>query len=139
MRQYLSYVILNLLQGATIKQIVDFLKELNILSPTGKEDWCKKTVDDILCNEKYVGDVILMKTIHLGGPGSKRVKNRGEAEKYKVTASHQAIISREQFDAVQTERERRCNVETKGTERMRKHIRYKTTFSLNDFITKLEE
>ena len=60
----------------------------------------------ILGNEKYVGDVILMKTIHIGGPGSKRVKNRGEAEQYKATASHQAIISREQFEAVQKEKAR---------------------------------
>ena len=93
----------------------------------------------MLSNEKYVGDVILMKTIHIGGPGSKRIKNRGEAEQYKATASHQAIISREQFDAVQKEKEHRCNVETNGTERSRKHIRYKTTFSLDDFLTTMEE
>ena len=36
------------LQGATIKQIVDLLKELRIPSPTGKEIWCQKSVDDIL-------------------------------------------------------------------------------------------
>ena len=80
-----------------------------------------------------------MKTIHIGGPGSKRVKNRGEAEQYKATASHQAIISREQFEAVQKEKERRCNVETNGTERSRKHIRYKTTFSMGDFLTERVE
>ena len=127
------------IKGATIKQIVDLLKELGVSSPTGKEFWCKKSVDDMLSNEKYVGDVILMKTIHIGGPGSKRVKNRGEAEQYKATASHQAIISREQFDAVQKEKERRCNVETNGTERSRKHVRYKTTFSMGDFLTEREE
>ena len=51
---------------------------------------CACIKSSILGNEKYVGDVILMKTIHIGGPGSKRVKNRGEAEQYKATASHQA-------------------------------------------------
>ena len=127
------------LHGATIMQIVDLLKNLGIASPTGKDDWCKKTVDDILVNEKYVGDVILMKTIHIGGPGSKRIKNRGEAEMYKVTASHQAIITREQYDAVQKEKERRCNVETVGVERTRKRIRYKSTFILKDFLDEREE
>ena len=67
------------------------------------------------------------------------IKNRGEAEQYKATASHQAIISREQFEAVQKEKERRCNVETNGTERSRKHIRYKTTFSMGDFLTERVE
>ena len=67
------------------------------------------------------------------------IKNRGEAEQYKATASYQAIISREQFEAVQKERERLCNVETNGTERSRKHIRYKTTFSMGDFLTERVE
>ena len=55
-----------------------------------------------------------MKTIRIGGPDSKRIKNRGEAAQYKATASHQAIITREQFEAAQRERERRCNVEGNG-------------------------
>ena len=127
------------LQGATIQQIVDLLKEMGISSPTGREAWCKKSIDDILSNEKYVGDVILMKTIHIGGPGSKRIKNRGEAEKFKATASHQAIISRELFDAVQKEKERRCNVETGSNGRVRKSTRYKSTFKFSDFLSEREK
>ena len=127
------------LQGATIKQIVGLLKELHVLSPSGKEDWCQKSVDDMLSNEKYVGDVILMKTIRIGGPGSKRIKNHGEEAQYKATASHQAIITREQFEAVQKEKERRCNVETNGTEKNRKSTRYKSTFSLDEFMARMKE
>ena len=127
------------LQGATIKQIVELLKKLHVLSPTGKDKWCQKSVDDILSNEKYVGDVILMKTIRVGGPGSKRIKNRGEEARYKATASHQAIITHEQFDAVQKEKERRCNIETNGTEKGRKNTRYKSTFSLDEFMASIEE
>ena len=47
-----------------------------------------------------------MKTIRIGDPGSKRIQNRGEAAQCKATASHQAIITREQFEAVQREKER---------------------------------
>ena len=43
------------LQGATIKQIVDLLKELRIPSPTGREKWCQKSIDDILSNENTSG------------------------------------------------------------------------------------
>ena len=127
------------LQGATIKQIVDLLKELRIPSPTGKEKWCLKSVDDILSNEKYVGDVVLMKTIRIGGQGSKRIKNRGEAAQYKATAAHQAIITREQFDAAQRERELRCNVEGSGTQKVRKSTRYKSSFSMDQFLSTKEE
>jgi len=122
-----------------IKQIVDLLKVLHIPSPTGKEIWCQKSVDDILSNEKYVGDVVLMKTIRIGGPGSKRIKNRGEAAQYKATASHQAIITREQFEAAQRERERRCNVEGNGVQRVRKSTRYKSTFSIDKYLSTIEE
>ena len=127
------------LQGATIKQIVTLLKELHIPSPTGREKWCQKSIDDILSNEKYVGDVVLMKTIRIGGPGSKRIKNRGEAAQYKATASHQAIITREQFEAAQRERERRCNVESNGAQRVRKSTRYKSSFSIDKFLSMKEE
>jgi hypothetical protein len=127
------------LQGATIKQIVDLLKELHIPSPTGKEKWCQKSIDDILSNEKYVGDVVLMKTIRIGGPGSRRIKNRGEAVQYTATASPQAIITREQFEAAQRERERRCNVEGNAAQMVRKSTRYKSTFSIDKYLSTMEE
>ena len=93
----------------------------------------------MLGNEKYVGDVVLMKTIRIGGPGSKRIKNRGESAQYKATASHQAIITREQFEAAQREKERRCNVEGNGAQRVRKSTRYKSTFSIDKFLSMKEE
>ena len=65
-------------------------------------------------NVGYVGDVILLKTVRIDGPGSKRIKNRGESEQFKVTESHPAIVTREQFEAVQAEKARRCNVEIHG-------------------------
>ena len=81
----------------------------------------------------------LMKTIRIGGPDSKRIKNRGEAAQYKATASHQAIITREQFEAAQREREQRCNVEGNGAQRVRKSTRYKSTFSIDRFLSTMEE
>ena len=80
-----------------------------------------------------------MKTIRIGGPDSKRIKNRGEAAQNKATASHQAIITREQFESAQRERERRCNVEGNGTQRVRKSTRYKSTFSIDKYLSTMEE
>lgn len=30
--------------------------------PTGKEKWCKRTIDVMLSNDKYTGDVKLLKS-----------------------------------------------------------------------------
>jgi len=54
----------------------------NTLSPTGKDTWCKQSIDMLLSNEKYCGDVMLMKTISAGGIGSKRIRNDGQAARY---------------------------------------------------------
>lgn len=50
------------LDGQSIIGIVKELEKLRILSPTGKEKWCKRTIDVMLSNEKYTGDVRLLKS-----------------------------------------------------------------------------
>ena len=65
--------------------------------PTGKEKWCKRTIDVMLSNDKYTGDVKLLKS--------------GKSEvQYLSSANNPAIISKEVFEAVQIEKARRSNV-----------------------------
>jgi len=40
--------------------IVSELERLGIKSPTGKGKWCKRTIDVMLSNEKYTGNVRLL-------------------------------------------------------------------------------
>ena len=98
------------LKGKSIIGIKKELEQRHIPSPSGKEQWYNRTIDSILSNEKYVGDVIIFKTYTTGFPNRKRVKNSGEKNKYLSAKSHSAIISRENFDAVQEEKMRRSNV-----------------------------
>lgn len=73
------------------------LKMGKIPSPTGKEKWCKRTIDVMLSNEKYTGDVRLLKT--------------GKSEvHYLATDNNPAMISKETFEAVQIEKRRRSNM-----------------------------
>ena len=118
------------LQGASINQIHDLLLQLGITSPSGKESWCKRTIDEILSNEKYVGDVLLMKRIRLS-VGSKRIKNHGEHEQYRIEGNHPPIITREAFDAVQQEKVRRTNIDKSDNTPRRKSTRYKSKFSIS--------
>ena len=61
--------------------------------PTEKEKWCKITIDVIQSNEKYAGNVELLKS------------SKSELH-YLASGSHPAIISKETFEAVQMEKVR---------------------------------
>lgn len=112
------------LQGKSIVGIKKELEKQHIPSPSRKEQWYNRTIDSILSNEKYVGDVIVFKTYTTGFPNQKRVKNSGEKNKYLSAKSHPAIISRENFDAVQEEKLRRSNVIRDENGVRRKNTKY---------------
>lgn len=85
------------LRGQSVLGIIKELEKRKIPSPTGKEKWCKRTIDVMLSNEKYTGDVRLLKT--------------GKSEvHYLAKDNNPAIISKEVFKAVQIEKKRRSNV-----------------------------
>lgn len=53
------------LSGYSILAIIRELKKQEIKSPTGKDHWPKRTIDTMLSNEKYIGNVIVGKLTHL--------------------------------------------------------------------------
>ena len=110
----------------------------HIPSPTGKDKWCRRSIDKLLDNEKYVGDVLLMKTF-TPEVGTKRRKNRGEAYQYRITDGHPPIITREAYAAVQEEKKRRSNVEVVESTVKRTGKRYVSTFSLSNYIGEISE
>ena len=99
------------LEGYSIIGIIDYLYNLKIPSPTGLPQWSKRTIEKMLKNEKYAGNVILLKTIN-------EINNKGFIEnipnlynpKYQAINNHPAIISAEQFEQVIQEIKRRSNV-----------------------------
>ena len=95
----------------SIYVIKKYLEEKGILTSRGKTTWSKRSIETMLTNEKYVGDVILYKTFSPNFPEKKRIQNNGEHKKYIQEDHHPAIISREMFKAVQEMRESRSNIE----------------------------
>ena len=93
------------------------MKKEKIPSPTGKDTWSKKTVENILTNIKYTGTVIIS------------VDN----DQYMITDHHPAIISSDAFDAVQTERDLRSNIVTdsNGTS-SRKNSKYSSIRTIRE-------
>lgn len=113
------------LQGKSIIGIQRELKTRGVKSPTGKDKWCKRTIDTMLSNEKYSGDVIIFKTFSDGFPSTKRKVNEPvQHTKYQSVGNHPAILSKEVFDAVQKEKARRCNIEKQAMGSRRKTTRY---------------
>lgn len=55
--------------------------------------------------------MLLKKTYTDGFPNRKRKKNSGEKHQYLAEQVHPEIISKDVFDAVQEERQRRSNIE----------------------------
>lgn len=96
--------------GYSIVGIIKELKARQIKSPTGREEWSKRTLENILENEKYIGDAILMKTYNEGFPVSKRMTNRGEKDLFKIENNNPAIISRDVFEKVAAIRAERSNI-----------------------------
>ena len=60
--------------------------------------WSKNTIRTILSNEKYVGDCLLQKCYY---ELNVKIPNKGELPQYYIENSHEAIIDRETFEAVQ--------------------------------------
>ena len=94
------------LQGKSVLGIVKELERLGIKSPTGKATWPKRTIDVMLSNEKYIGNVRLL-------------DNGKYRASYLSEDNNPAIISKETFQAVQLEKQHRSNV-IKGEEGSRR-------------------
>ena len=98
------------LQGVSVLGIKRMLEAKGIKTPTGKDVWPRRTIETLLDSEKYMGDSVVYKTYCAEYPDRKRIRNRGERESFIVQSHHPAIISIEQFKAVQKEIDRRSNI-----------------------------
>ena len=89
------------LNGFGVRKIEKYLEENGIKTVTGKDIWSASTIDRILSNEKYVGDVLMQKSFTEDFLTGKCKKNEGELAMYFIKNDHEAIVSREVFDRVQ--------------------------------------
>lgn len=89
------------LYGYTAQQIADALTELERLTKRGNDSWSPGSVLQILSNERYCGDVLARKTFTPNYLNHKHKKNNHDRNQYRQKDHHEAIISREDFFAVQ--------------------------------------
>ena len=94
--EVVKFIFAETLAGKSSSAISSELQKRKV--PTRKGgNWTPTTVRGILSNEKYVGDVLFQKTYtdsHFN-----RHTNYGERDQYMMQDHHEAIISREDFEA----------------------------------------
>ena len=99
------------ISGLSILKIKRHLEGKGVLSPSGKSNWSKHTIEVILANKKYVGASVIYKTYQDGYPKSKRITNRGTHDIYVLNDHHIPIVPEEIFEQAQRLREERTNIE----------------------------
>jgi len=124
------------LEGSSILQITKILETDRIKTVTGKDKWYTSTIEKILKNEKYMGDVLQQKTYTVDFLTKKRVNNTGIVPQYYIEDDHEAIIPKELFYRVQEERARRASLNKSAVARKTKKekSKYSSKYSLTDIM-----
>ena len=75
------------------------LNESKVIKNDKETKWFLASIQ-FLINEMYIGDSLWQKNYNTSMP-YKKVRNKGELEKYYINNTHEAIITREEFEKVQ--------------------------------------
>ena len=119
------------LEGASMIKIKRGLEADGILNGAGHEKWHTSNINQILRNEKYIGDALLQKTYTVDVLTKKRVKNNGIVPQYYVENSHEPIIPRDLYMQVQEEMLRRANLHSGAN---RKKRVYSSKYALSSIV-----
>ena len=94
--------------GTAIDGICAYLDELGARPPLGGSRWAHTSVNSILCNERYAGDILLQKTITENHITHKAIRNDSTVvPSYYIENHHTPIIPKKQFERCRRIREMR--------------------------------
>lgn len=94
------------LSGMGVEAIMKKLNAQGRLSRNGHA-WCRSSVRKVLGNYSYTGNLLLQTTFRENHITKKTLPNRGELPMYHAENTHEAIVSMEDYQAVQAEMARR--------------------------------
>ena len=89
------------LYGYSISTIAESLTSLGLKTKKGNTNWSAASIYQILKNERHCGDVLARKTFTPNYLDHKSKKNNQDRNQYRKRDHHEAIISRDDFIAVQ--------------------------------------
>ena len=118
--------------GASLRNLQDWLEENQIKTVLGESKWTTTSIKSILTNEKYCGDVLLQKTFRTDVISKKVIKNVGQMAQYYMPDHHEAIVSREQYNAVKAEMARRSALRSPSKTAVTGRSCYTSKYALSD-------
>ena len=118
--------------GASLRNLQDWLEENQIKTVLGESKWTTTSIKSILTNEKYCGDVLLQKTFRTDVISKKVIKNIGQMAQYYMPNHHEAIVSREQYNAVKAEMARRSALRSPSKTAVTGRSCYTSKYALSD-------
>ena len=118
--------------GASLRNLQDWLEENQIKTVLGESKWTATSIKSILTNEKYCGDVLLQKTFRTDVISKKVIKNVGQMAQYYMPDHHEAIVSREQYNAVKAEMARRSALRSPSKQAVTGRSCYTSKYALSD-------
>ena len=122
------------LSGDSVCKICKDLDADGIRTVHGAEKWSTSTVQNMLRNEKYIGDALLQKTYIQDIFTRRSMKNTGQLPKYYVHNCHPAIIDRETFRKVQEEIARRSGKKKTSSKAKTELGKYSGKYALSELM-----
>ena len=119
------------LQGDSLQSIKAKLETAGALTARGNTEWSAQSIQRILQNEKYCGDVLLQKTFTEDVLTGVHKKNTGQLPQYYIENYHEGIVSKQIFREVQAEIARR-NSKSAANQRKRRRGRYNSKYALTE-------
>lgn len=113
-------------KGTKLKTIKKYLDQMGCVSMQSKKPLTSQAIIHILSNVIYKGDRLIQKKPHPNYLTKKPDYTR-EFAQYYITDAHEAIISKELWDAVQLERKRRIDEHTHGVSDDTLPVRFRET------------
>lgn len=120
--------------GHSVRKICCDLMADGIKTSRGKTVWHDSVVQNMLQNEKYIGDALLQKTYIADLFTHQSRKNDGILPKYYVHECHPPIIDRETFRKVQEEIARRSSLRKTSSKAKTELARYSGKYALNEIL-----
>lgn len=121
------------LQGDSLQSIKAKLETAGALTARGNTAWSAQSIQRILQNEKYCGDVLLQKTFTEDVLTGVHKKNTGQLPQYYIENYHEGIVSKQMFREVQAEIARR-NSKSAANQRKRRRGRYNSKYALTELL-----
>ena len=95
------------LSGCGVQKIANTLNERSVRTEK-IPFWHLDTIRGILRNEKYMGDLLLQKSLSESHLTKRQVKNEGQLQQFYINDDHEPIVSRTVFSETQSEVQRRA-------------------------------